>query len=131
MLPHRHIHRPRNVRLFLVLYKRRLPVNDATLAWQASPSQTVTSYSVVWQFNGTNQPAQTVARTAAQDAAGYTLDAATSNPGVTIQPGDVVDATITAVDATHNLSSAPVTPPPVTEPIAPPAPPQNVTLVLA
>lgn len=106
-------------------------MNDATLAWGASPSNSVTGYSVTWIYNGAAQPTQTVPRTAALDASGYTSDFATSNPTITVQGGDVIDATVTAVDATHNLSSTPVTPPAVTEPIAAPEPAQNVTLVLA
>lgn len=111
-------------------------MNDATLSWQAAPSSPkATGYSVVWIYNGAAQPPVTVPRTAALDASGYTLDAATSiasvSPTITIGPGDTIDATVTTVDATDNLVSTPVTPPAVTEPIAAPNPPANVTLVLA
>lgn len=106
-------------------------MNDATLKWSASPSSNVTGYSVVWTYNGTAQPPQSVPRTAALDASGYTLDFATSNPSIAVQGGDVLGASITAVDATDNLASTAVTPPAVTEPVMAPLPPVNVALVLS
>jgi hypothetical protein len=103
-------------------------MDDATLAWQASPSTNVTSYSVIWVYNGVNQAPITVNRTSALDASGYTLDFATST-SITPKGGDTIDAIITAVDTPDSLVSTPVTPPAITIPIAAPAPPQSVTLV--
>jgi hypothetical protein len=111
--------------------------NDATLSWDASATGSPTSYSVIWTYNGTAQPAQSVAATAAQDASGYSLDFATSNPTITVKGGDVIGATVQAVDATQTPPGTspvvPSVPPTVTEPTTPvaPGPPQNVTLVLS
>lgn len=108
---------------------------DASLSWQASAAGTPTSYTVVWSHNGTAQPPITVPATAAQDASGYSQDFASANPTITVAAGDVIGATVTAVDGVHSLSSAvqPSTPPTVTEPTepVPPSVPLNVTLVLA
>jgi hypothetical protein len=108
---------------------------DATVSWGASASGTPTSYSVVWSYNGTAQAPISVTANAAQDTSGYSLDFATSNPTVAVKAGDVIGATVQAIDATNSLSSAivPSVPPTVTEPVVPvpPGPPQNVTLALA
>lgn len=110
---------------------------DATLAWKASATGSPTSYSVVWTYNGTAQPPQTVAASAAQDAAGYSFDFVTSNPTIVVKGGDIIGATVEAVDASQTppLDSpiVPSSPATVTEPTAPipPGPPQNVTLVLS
>ena len=107
-------------------------MNDATLTWQASPSPNTTGYQVTWNYNGINQPSMVVPRTAAQDGSGYSSDFATANPTIiTVQGGDVIDATVIALDATNNLQSTPVTPPAVVEPLSPPDPPANVQLVLS
>lgn len=108
---------------------------DATLSWDASATGTPTSYAVIWTYNGTAQAPISVTQNAAQDASGYSLDFASSNPTITVKAGDVIGASVQAIDATNSLSSAVVisTPPTVTEPTTPVAPsvPQNVTLALA
>lgn len=110
-------------------------MNDATLTWTKSLTGTPTSYSVVWTQNGVALPAVPTPVSASSDVTGYSQDFATANPTVTLAPGDVVGATITAVDATNNLSSAatPSVPATVTLPVSPVAPgvPQNVVLALS
>jgi hypothetical protein len=133
---HRRPKAPECVHLF-ISKRRKTMTPDATLAWQASPSDNVNSYLVTFTYNGAAQPSVSVPRTAAQDSGGYTLDFATSNPSLTVAAGDVIGAWIVAVDTADNLTSAAVTPPSVTEPTPPPPPPaaplppQNVTLTLS
>lgn len=135
---------PRNVRLNLSRKpnrKKGANMNDAILSWNASTSGNPTSYRVMWIYNSTAQLVQLVPRTSAQDASGYSLDFATSNPAVTVSPGDVIGASMDAFDGVNNLASATVSVPSVTVlgvtvPAVPPPPlapsvPQNVQLVLA
>lgn len=109
-------------------------MNDATLTWNKSLKGTPTGYSVVWNINGTAKPPVLVPATSAGDLAGYSLDAANSL-GTTFNPGDVIGATVQAVDSIHSLSSAidPSVPATVTLPTAPVAPsdPQNIVLTMS
>lgn len=114
-------------------------MNDATLSWQASATGMPTAYVVNWTYNGTAIAPQTIPATTAQNAAGYSIGFAASNPTITVAPGDVIGATVQADDVPDSLVSAVVasTPATVTEPAppppppTPPGPPQNVTLTLA
>jgi hypothetical protein len=123
--------------LFLAIYKRRKKVMlDAIAAWQKPTVGTPTGYYVAWTYNGAALAPQLVPATAAQDVAGYSLDFATANPTITVAPGDIIGASIQAVDATDTLSGpiTPTVPPTVTEPAAPPPAPGpvvNPTLTLA
>ncbi len=110
-------------------------MNDATVTWTMTTTGTPTGYSVVWTRNGTALPAILVPATAAQDAAGYSLDFVTSEPAITVAPGDVIGATVQALDAVNGLSGpiTPSVPATVTIPATPVAPgaPGNVVLALA
>jgi hypothetical protein len=110
-------------------------MNDATLTWTKSLTGTPTSYSVIWTQNGTALPAVSTPASAGADTSGYSQDFATANPTVTVNPGDVIGATVQAIDATNSLSSAvtPSVPANVTIPATPVAPgiPQNVVLALS
>lgn len=110
-------------------------MNDAIVSWQKTTVGTPTSYSVVWTQNGISLPPVSVSVTSAQDAAGYSLDFGTSQPGVSVKPGDVIGATIQAIDAANSLSGpvTPSVPASVTVPSAPVAPgaPTDVVLSLA
>jgi hypothetical protein len=113
---------------------RRRNVNDATLVWTKSLVGTPTQYSVIWTYNGVAQPADIYPVTAALDASGYSSDFAVAT-GITPNPGDILGATVQAVDTVNNLTSAVVVsvPPTVTIPTTPvpPGPPQGVTLALS
>ena len=104
---------------------------DAILAWQASPSPNVNSYAATFTIDSVAQPVVSVPRTAALDASGYTIDVASACPGATIVGGSVIAASLVAVDSVDSLSSAPVVPLSVTEPVSAPLPPTAVTLTLA
>lgn len=108
-------------------------MNDATLSWSKSATGTPTSYQVTWTYNGTAQSPYKVPASAAQDASGYSQDFATANPTLTARAGDVIGATVQALDETNGLSSGVVTASSVTIPTTPVAPgdPQNVQLVLS
>ena len=109
-------------------------MNDVTASWDASPSNNVTGYQLVYTQNGTALPAVTIARTAALDASGYTSDFAAAT-GVTPNPGDVIGASLVVVDATDKLQGPTQNPTPETvtiptAPVAPQAAP-NFTLALS
>lgn len=108
--------------------------NNPTVSWTKSLTGTPTQYTVKWTVNGSVVGSPVVPVTAAQDASGYTLDFASSVPGVTLNPGDQISVTVKADDVPNNLHSEEVasTPPTVTIPTAPvpPGPPQGVTLAL-
>ena len=107
---------------------------DPVCRWQKSPSANVNQYAVQWSLNGAPSPVNTpaiVPQSTVGDTAGYGTDFAAVNPAVVLKSGDVVDCTIIATDTVANLSSSPVTPPSLTMPLSPPAPPANVTLALA
>lgn len=108
-------------------------MNDTILSWQPSAAGNPTSYRVTWKYKGVNLSVQTIARTAAQDAAGYSLDFVAANPAISVQPGDVIGVSMDAFDAVNDLASPAVSAPDVTIPAVPvpPSVPQNVTLVLA
>jgi hypothetical protein len=105
---------------------------DPVLRWTASVSSNVNKYTVAWSRNGVAAGSVDVPQSAAGDASGYATDWNAANPGVTLAPGDVLFATVTAVDTTDNLSSTPVVSNSVTipTPVQPPAPPTAVVLSL-
>ncbi len=93
---------------------------DVKLSWQPSPSPGVTGYAIAWTLNGAPsggfvQPAQGDI----QGSRNFGLD----NFGVSLLNGDVVGASIHAVNSTNNTVSIDVVPPPVTISIVPPPPP--------
>jgi hypothetical protein len=120
---------PRNVHLFVQHARKGKKMATVTLQWGASATGAPTTYSAVWTQNGTALPAVSVPVVSGQ--ATYSLDFAAST-GKTINPGDVIGATVQALDSVNNLQSAivPSVPATVTIPTGPvpPGPPLNVTL---
>lgn len=110
-------------------------MSDVTVAWVASPSASTTNYLVTYTVNGTAQTQVSVPRTSAQDSGGYSSDINSALPSLTLNPGDVVGASVAANDSVNNLQSAaiPSVPATVTIPTVPvaPAPPSNVVLSLS
>jgi hypothetical protein len=103
------------------------------VTWNASDSSGVTSYGVSWQRNGVAAGSPvTVPQSASGDASGYSSTWDAANPGVTLAGGDVLVATVVAVNGATNLSSAPATSNSLTIPTqnVPPDPPVNVVLSL-
>lgn len=103
-------------------------MSDVRVSWQLSPTPGVTSYSVTWTYNGTALAPVIVPQSAAGDSSGYSLLFSTSEPSTTLNPGDVVSATVAAVGPGGTSSAATSTPASVTIPAPVPAPPVNVTL---
>jgi hypothetical protein len=120
---------------------------DATLTWDASPSDDTTGYLVPWLYTAAGSttpqvvPPITVPRTAAQDASGYSLDFVTSvasitppvTPPIVVGPGDTIGLApsgFQVVDATDNLFGPAQTVPSVTEPVSPVAPQSAPNLAL-
>lgn len=99
---------------------------DMILRFKKSASDSVVRYTVAWARNG--QPAATgdQSRIASLDGLGYSIPFSLHNPGVVLAPGDVVAASVRAVDGS-GLASDPVTPT-VAIPTVPPTPPVEVTL---
>lgn len=98
--------------------------------WTKSPSPNVNAYVVLWvRTPAGGSPgapvSQTVPQSARGDANGYQADFNTGNPGVTLQPGDVVTSSIVAEDTVNNLASTPAAELPaggITVPTPPPPP---------
>jgi hypothetical protein len=132
LYPHHHPPGPpQRVHLRLVYkHKRRKIVPDLTVSWTKPLIGTATSYNVIWIYDNTFLPPISVPSTAAGDAGGYTLDFNTSEPTITLSPGDAVNVQVIAVDATDNAVSTTVSAGPVIIPLVI-GPPQNVTLVLS
>lgn len=108
---------------------------DINLTWQKSPSSNVQQYVATFTYNGADQPPITVPANAAQDASGYSLDLGTSIPSIVLKAGDVVGASVVAVDTVDpgNLTSTADVATPVTVPSVPtaPQPPVNALLTLS
>ena len=101
-------------------------------AWPASTGPKVTAYNLFWVVNGVKATTPVkVPRTAALDAAGYTLDYDTST-GKTPSDGDQIGATVIALDETDSLQSVELASTPlfVTIPISPPPAPASLTVTL-
>jgi hypothetical protein len=103
---------------------------DVTASWTKSATGSPTNYTVAWSHNGTVVTPTVVPQSTVGDASGYGADFGTSNPTVTLAPGDTVSATCTAIDTVNNLSSTPVAAS-VTIPTAPVAPSSPVGFALA
>lgn len=97
---------------------------SAVLSWQASPSENVQQYSVVWNYNGVPQTPVVVP----VSGAAYSLTYAG-----TLNPNDILSASVSSVDTVNHLTSVPAVSNTVTVPVPPPTaplPPTGVTLVL-
>jgi hypothetical protein len=109
-------------------------VVDPVVRWDASDSAGVTSYSVGWSRNGAAAGAPvSVPQSSAGDSGGYSSDWNSANPGVTLTAGDVLIASVAAINATTGLSSAPAPSNSLTIPTAPtpPDPPSSVVLSIS
>lgn len=103
------------------------------LHWLASPSPGVTGYSVTWSRNGVAAGTLTVPQSSSGDSSGYSTDWNSANPTTPLVGGEVLTASVEAVNATTGLDSVPVLSNSLTVPLpppTPPAPPTNVVLSL-
>ena len=124
---YRYLKPPRNVQLQQI--SGRPGMANAKLTWTKSPSSSVNQYSVQWMLDNNPAAQVPVPSSTNGDASGYSTDFNSGNPGVTLNNGDIVGATLTAVDTINNLQSTPVTPSPITISIpTAPSPPENVVL---
>ena len=98
---HHKLRGPRCVRLYL----RRNVRMGPTVSWFKDPSPVVSGYLVYWTHNGTLIAPVAVPQTAQGDVGGYSLDFGSSDPTITVQPGDVVGAAVASVSAKFNLQS--------------------------
>lgn len=98
---------------------------DVVLSWRASPSSSVTAYQVSWTWGTTTK---TVVHPATDVSASFVTDT-----GVTLVHGNVIAASIVAVDDLGQTSArVSATPGTVAVPTPPPpSPPSNVTLTLS
>jgi hypothetical protein len=103
---------------------------DPTVSWFKDPSPVVSGYLVYWSYNGAAIPPFAVPQSAQSDAGGYSLDFGSSNPTITVQPGDTIGAAVASVSQKFNLQSPQIvaTPPTVTEPVPALGGPTAVTL---
>ncbi len=106
---------------------------DAILSWQKSPSSNVNKYTATFTVNGTALNGIDVPANSGQDATGYVLDLSAASPSTTLNPGDVIGASVVAVDTVNSLTSTPDVANTVTVPTAPvaPQPPVGAALALA
>jgi hypothetical protein len=103
---------------------------DPILRWKKSASPDVVKYVVSWTFNGSLTVTKDVAVTGTGNLAGYSARFGDHNPTQTLTDGDVVGATVKAVDVV-GLESAVVTATDVTVPAEPPTVPVDVVLSLS
>jgi hypothetical protein len=103
---------------------------DPVLKWKKSTALDVAQYNVAWMRNGAPAGSGVVNRNVSLDTLGYSVKFSAHNPGVVVGDGDVIGASLTAVDA-GGLASTPVVPADLPIPAEPPTPPVDVTLTLA
>lgn len=92
---------------------------------QSNPLTNVSGYKLQWSCNGVPGNLEILGIAGTYQGA-FNL----GNPGVTLKPGDVVQASVIAFDAAHNAVSAPPLVQSATIPVAPPASPTNLVLTV-
>jgi hypothetical protein len=90
---------------------------DVQAQFVASPTPTVASYTITWTLNGS-----TVGTLSLPTVAPLTTLFSAANPSVTLGAGNLVGASIVAVDQ-NGLSSTPLVLEPITLAAPPPPPP--------
>jgi hypothetical protein len=104
-------------------------MHNPVLRFKKSPTVGVASYVIDWLRNGSAAGSGVVNTSIVGDINGYVVSFLTHNVGAVLVGGDVVSATVSAVDA-GGLVSVGVASASLTIPATPPENPTNVTLTL-